>query len=172
MIARVHNLTEFEGEAELKLRTTVDDKTVTTPKTVKIAKGVTEVLFDGFEVPAASEIAFELAAGAGEHADAVSQTVAVRPWGLAYRAGHSGTAQGDETLWTFETNVYLRTSSSLIKSFRLPSKAKSGDYVLRVTASYLGLSSGTSTIFHIGRASGCGSRTASPTSIGAALMSR
>ncbi len=57
--------------------------------------------------------------------------------------------EGDETLWTFETNVYLRTSSSLIKSFRVPSKAKSGDYVLRVTAYYLGLNSGTSTIFHV-----------------------
>ncbi len=100
MIARVHSLSDFEGEAELKLRTTVAGETVTTPRTIKISKGVTESLFDAFETPAAREIVFELIARAGDMSDAVSQTVPVRPWGLVYRGGTSGTASGDETLWT------------------------------------------------------------------------
>ncbi len=57
--------------------------------------------------------------------------------------------EGKETLWTYETNAYLETAFSLIKSFELPSEVRSGDYVLRVTANYLSLSSGTSTIFHV-----------------------
>ena len=56
---------------------------------------------------------------------------------------------GGETIWTYETNTYVKTASSLIKSFTLPSATKSGDYILRVTANYLGLSGGTSTIFHV-----------------------
>ncbi|MDP2898061.1 MAG: alpha-2-macroglobulin family protein, partial [bacterium] len=103
MIARVHNLSDIEGEAELRLRTTIDGKTTSTPKTIKISKGVTEAIFDAFEVPAAKQISFELVARAADSAaavDAVSQTVPVRPWGLVYRGGTSGTANSDETLWT------------------------------------------------------------------------
>jgi len=56
---------------------------------------------------------------------------------------------GKETLWTYETNVFIKTSFSMIKSAIIPPDAKSGDYVLRVTANYLGLSSSTSTIFSV-----------------------
>ncbi len=56
---------------------------------------------------------------------------------------------GNATLWTYETNVFLQTAFSLIKSFQLPSATQPGDYILRVSATYLGLSSGTSTIFHV-----------------------
>ncbi|MBN2141930.1 DUF87 domain-containing protein [Candidatus Woesearchaeota archaeon] len=57
--------------------------------------------------------------------------------------------EGENTLWTYETNVFLKTSFSLIKTAPLPTNAKPGDYVLRVTANYLGLNSGTSQIFRI-----------------------
>ncbi len=57
--------------------------------------------------------------------------------------------EGTETLWTAETNVFLKTAFSLINSFRLPDDTLPGDYVVRVTANYLGLSSGTSTIFNV-----------------------
>ncbi len=56
---------------------------------------------------------------------------------------------GKETLWTYETNVFIKTSFSMIKNAIIPPDAKPGDYVLRVTANYLELSSSTSTIFRI-----------------------
>ncbi len=57
--------------------------------------------------------------------------------------------EGKETLWTYDTNIFVKTAFSLFKSFKLAPNAKSGDYILRVTASYLDLNSATSTIFHI-----------------------
>ena len=57
--------------------------------------------------------------------------------------------EGNETVWSFQTNVYLKTAFTLIRSVDLPKNLKSGDYVLRANANYLGLSSGASTIFHI-----------------------
>ena len=57
--------------------------------------------------------------------------------------------EGKETLWTYDTNVFLKTSFSLLKSALIPREAKTGDYILRVTANYMGLSAGTSAIFKI-----------------------
>ncbi|HYD03225.1 MAG TPA: tetratricopeptide repeat protein [Alphaproteobacteria bacterium] len=54
-----------------------------------------------------------------------------------------------ETIWTDESNVYVQTSFSLLKSATLPQNVPTGDYVLRVTANYLGLSSGASTSFRV-----------------------
>jgi hypothetical protein len=58
-------------------------------------------------------------------------------------------SEGKETIWTADTNVFLRTSFSLLKTAVIPQDAKPGEYVLRVTANYLGLSAGTSTIFRV-----------------------
>jgi len=57
--------------------------------------------------------------------------------------------EGKETIWSYDTNVFLRTSFSLLKNALIPRKARTGDYILRVTANYLGLSSGTSAIFKV-----------------------
>ncbi|MGV8172556.1 MAG: tetratricopeptide repeat protein [Candidatus Woesearchaeota archaeon] len=54
-----------------------------------------------------------------------------------------------ETVWTDVANVYIQTSFSLLKSAQLPENLPTGDYVLRVTANYLGLSSGASTSFSV-----------------------
>ncbi len=54
---------------------------------------------------------------------------------------------GNETVWTYQTNVYLKTAFSLIRTVELPSNLEPGDYILRASASYLSLSSSTSTIF-------------------------
>ncbi|HEY9704968.1 MAG TPA: DUF87 domain-containing protein, partial [Allocoleopsis sp.] len=54
-----------------------------------------------------------------------------------------------ETIWTDNSNVYVQTSFSLLKSATLPENTPTGDYVLRVTANYLGISSGTSTYFSV-----------------------
>jgi len=56
---------------------------------------------------------------------------------------------GKETIWSYETNVFLKTSFSLLKNALISTKVKPGDYILRVTANYLGLSAGTSTIFRV-----------------------
>jgi hypothetical protein len=57
--------------------------------------------------------------------------------------------EGKETLWSYDTNVYLKTSFSLIKSAQLPKNVKPGDYVLRVSANYMDLNSAASQIFRI-----------------------
>jgi hypothetical protein len=59
------------------------------------------------------------------------------------------TTDGNTTIWTYNTNIYLRTGVSLIKELRLPQTIKDGDYILTVTANYLGLSSATSTVFTV-----------------------
>ena len=57
--------------------------------------------------------------------------------------------EGEETIWAYDTNVFLKTSFSLLKNALIPRRAKTGDYILRVTANYLGLSAGTSAIFKV-----------------------
>jgi tetratricopeptide (TPR) repeat protein len=54
-----------------------------------------------------------------------------------------------QTVWTDNANVYIQTSFSLLKSAQLPDNIPTGDYVLRVTANYLGLSSGASASFSV-----------------------
>ncbi len=54
-----------------------------------------------------------------------------------------------QTIWTDNANVYVQTSFSLLKSAQLPDNVPTGDYVLRVTANYLGLSSGASSSFSV-----------------------
>lgn len=58
--------------------------------------------------------------------------------------------EGGETVWTYQTNVYLKTAFSLIRSVELPKNLEAGDYILRVNADYMGLASSTSTIFAVG----------------------
>ncbi|MFH1174609.1 MAG: DUF87 domain-containing protein [archaeon] len=58
-------------------------------------------------------------------------------------------AAGDKTIWTDQANVYIKTSFSIIKGFKIPENTPPGDYVIRVSAHYLGLSGGSSTAFII-----------------------
>lgn len=58
--------------------------------------------------------------------------------------------EGNETVWTYQTNVYLKTAFSIIRTIELPKDLPPGDYVLRANANYLDLSSSTSTIFYVG----------------------
>src|SRR3989339_1832912 len=53
------------------------------------------------------------------------------------------------TIWSDYSNVYVQTSFSLLKTAILPNNLPTGDYILRVTANYLGLSSGASASFSI-----------------------
>ncbi|MCC7573998.1 DUF87 domain-containing protein [Candidatus Woesearchaeota archaeon] len=56
---------------------------------------------------------------------------------------------GTETIWTHTSNVFLKTSLSLIRNVQLPDNIREGEYVIRVTANYLDLSSSTSHVFHV-----------------------
>lgn len=56
---------------------------------------------------------------------------------------------GKNTLWAYKTNVFLKTSLSIVKNVELPVDAPIGDYVLRVTANYMDLSSSASYVFPI-----------------------
>lgn len=56
---------------------------------------------------------------------------------------------GTETIWAHKTNVYLKTSLSIIKNVELPPDMPIGDYVLRVTAKYLDLSASSSLVFPV-----------------------
>lgn len=57
--------------------------------------------------------------------------------------------EGTETVWSYQTNVFLKTSMSLIKNVDLPNRLPVGDYVVRVSASYLDLSGSASMIFPV-----------------------
>ena len=57
--------------------------------------------------------------------------------------------EGTRTVWFHETNVFLKTSTSILKNVELPPDLKIGDYVVRVTAQYLGLSSSTNYVFTV-----------------------
>ena len=49
--------------------------------------------------------------------------------------------EGTETIWSHTSNVFLETSLSILQTVELPSNLREGDYVIRVTADYLSLSS-------------------------------
>lgn len=56
---------------------------------------------------------------------------------------------GGPVIWTESASTYLQTAFSLIKTAQMPNDLAAGDYVLRVTANYLGLSSASSTLFTV-----------------------
>ncbi len=56
---------------------------------------------------------------------------------------------GKDTLWSYTTNVFIKTSMSIVKNVELPSNLKEGDYIVRVTAEYLDLSSSSGYVFSV-----------------------
>lgn len=58
-------------------------------------------------------------------------------------------AEGGEVVWSETSNTYLQTAFSIIHTAKLPNDLPPGDYILRATASYLGLTSGSSTLFSV-----------------------
>ena len=100
VLARVHNLTESEGEAELQLKLSIDSEARSSKRRVKIEKnGTTEVIFDEMEIPAGREARVEVIAAFGKMTDGVSRTIPIRPWGMEYADGTGGVSSGDETVF-------------------------------------------------------------------------
>lgn len=56
---------------------------------------------------------------------------------------------GTDTLWTYSTNVFIKTSLSILKNVELPGDISEGDYVIRVTANYLDLTASSSYVFTV-----------------------
>jgi hypothetical protein len=68
------------------------------------------------------------------------------PVGLTYTIQN---INGNETLWTHQTNVFLRTSLSIIKNYELPPDLSTGEYIIRASASYLDLTSSSTAVFTV-----------------------
>ena len=56
---------------------------------------------------------------------------------------------GSETYWSKTENLYIKTSMSLIRRIDLPKNLKPGEYILRMTSSYLGFTSSTSAVIKV-----------------------
>ena len=99
---RLHNLTDFEGDAEVQLTLTVDgarhflrDHERLTIK----GQDTTELIFDATTVPAGDQLIIEATATAGTMRDGIQREVPIRPWGVEYADTQSGTASGDSTVY-------------------------------------------------------------------------
>ena len=99
-LARVHNLTDYEGKVDLVLSIfggeKLAGKLVEHKGSVKIdKKGSAELLFEGFEAPLAAAVKIVVSAKAGEHTDALTTALPIRPWGLEFADQGGGVASGD-----------------------------------------------------------------------------
>ena len=99
---RLHNLTDFEGEAEIQLTLTVDGARHTLRDheqlTIK-GQDTTELIFDATTVPAGDRLIIEAIATAGTMRDGIQREIPIRPWGTEYADTQSGTARGDRTVY-------------------------------------------------------------------------
>ena len=91
VLARVHNLSEYEGPVDLTL--TIASGTLEYGRyteRMEIGRHETaEMLFSGFTTPSAGEVTVTVAAKAGPHSDALLRTMEAYPWGMPY-AAHGG----------------------------------------------------------------------------------
>ena len=89
--ARLHNLTDYKGDAELRLQLEAGDQKVTIPAKIKLeGRGVVEHVFDGWKVPAARRLTVALEGSAGQASDALSRKIPIRPWGIEFADSRSG----------------------------------------------------------------------------------
>ena len=93
---RLHNLTEFEGEAEVKLEINVDGQQTILPKTVTVKKkDTTDFIFDPIKInqPTGTfnqQLTLSATAHAGTMTDGVQRDIPIRPWGIEYADTQSG----------------------------------------------------------------------------------
>lgn len=99
---RLHNLTDFEGTAEVQLTLTVDGTRQSLRDheqlTIK-GQDTTELIFDATTVPAGDRLIIEAIATAGTMRDGIQREIPIRPWGTEYADTQSGTASGDRTVY-------------------------------------------------------------------------
>jgi len=96
-LATIHNLTDFEGDANITLAFTGGPQPFKVTNSVTLTKqSTTEHVFAAYTIPFSDTLNYELSAKAGPHSDAAFDTVRVRPWGLEY-ADHAGGVTSTET---------------------------------------------------------------------------
>ena len=100
ILARVHNLTDYEGPVDLTLKVyggeDFQDTLIESTQRVQIKKeGNAEALFKSFEIPLKAALKIEVSTKAGDHTDTLARTVPVRPWGLEFADHGGGVASGD-----------------------------------------------------------------------------
>ena len=98
--AEVHHKGVPPGAIDLRLTIYAGGREVVQPKKVEFkADGVSEVLFDPFDVPDGDEVKLTLAATSGDSKDEMTVAVPTRPWGVQAFASSSGSATDDETVF-------------------------------------------------------------------------
>lgn len=96
LLATIHNLTDFEGDATVALKVSGAAQPFSSEKTVQIKKqSTTELVFGGYTIPFTEALNLAVAAKAGDHRDSSDTNLRVRPWGLEY-ASHAGGVTGTE----------------------------------------------------------------------------
>ncbi|MFO0889672.1 MAG: tetratricopeptide repeat protein [Isosphaeraceae bacterium] len=98
-IAQVHHL-GVKGRVELKLAIYAGGRDEVFPKAAElVGDGVTEVLFDPFEVPDSDSVRLTLTGTAGTRSDELTVEIPVRPWGAQAYASASGTSSDGTTVF-------------------------------------------------------------------------
>ena len=102
---RLHNLTEFEGQAEVKLKIDVDGQQTILPKTVTVKKkDTTDFIFDPIKInqPTGTfnqQLTLSATAHAGTMTDGVQRDIPIRPWGIEYADTQSGATNENTTVF-------------------------------------------------------------------------
>ncbi len=104
ILARVHNLGEFEGNVDLTLTVwggyQFKQKVVEKKARVAVtAKGAAEALFEAVTVPLSPSLRLQVVAAAGNLNDALEIVVPVRPWGLEFADHAGGVARNNEVVF-------------------------------------------------------------------------
>jgi hypothetical protein len=99
-VVRIHNLTDFEGNASLSLKVSIDGKETSDQKQISVKKNSTaEVVFNGMLISAGRSAQFEITAKAGDMTDGLTRTIPIRPWGVEYADSKGGVSKGSETIF-------------------------------------------------------------------------
>lgn len=104
VLARLHDLTGYEGPVGFQLIVSSGEKTFTRlTETINLVKGeAAEVLFDAFDVPAVGVLDITVAAttrqGETSLSDAVTTGIVVQPYGIQYAAHGGGAGSGSARL--------------------------------------------------------------------------
>ncbi|MGI9013663.1 MAG: MG2 domain-containing protein [Phycisphaerales bacterium] len=100
IISRVHNLTDFVGNAELTLEVRRGEQVLSRQtRTASIdANAEVEVVFDAMELGNEESATIVITARAGEMVDALERTILIEPWGLPYAVQGGGVATSNAAL--------------------------------------------------------------------------
>jgi len=100
ILARVHNLTDFTGDADCELTFAIDGRETVKSKKVNVRKNSSvETAFGEIEIPAGREVRAKVIVQAGEMTDGISRIIPIRPWGMEYADSKGGTSSGSETVF-------------------------------------------------------------------------